>query len=492
MTPSKVAAVSPTGVPGLDIVLGGGLPLNRLYLLQGKPGTGKTTLALQYLQEGVRRGESALYVTFSETKAELEIVAASHGWDLSKIAILDLSVISEAVVAQSQNTLFHSSEVELGHTIRLLEEEVKRSKPVRIVIDSMSELRLLSDSSFRYRRQILMMKEFFQSVDSTVVLLDDLTTEAGDLHVQSIVHGVLLLEKFRAGYGVERREFHISKLRGVGFKGGTHDYTIQKGGIEIYPRLVAVDHIHTEYLPELISSSNPRIDSLLGGGLNRGTSNLLMGPAGTGKSTFAVRFATAAAATGKKVSIYNFEEGLVTLLARAAAMNMDMRPYIKSGLINIRKIDPAELTPGQFAALVRGEAAEKVDLVIIDSLNGYMHAMPEAQFLILQLHELLAYLGGQGITTLLILAQAGIMGSMQTPLDLTYLADTVIVTRFFEAFGMVKKAISVVKKRSGTHEETLREYILTSSGVELGPVLNQFSGILTGVTQFIGKEETIL
>lgn len=490
---AAIPAVCATGIPGLDSILIGGLPRDRMYLIQGKPGTGKTTLALQFLMEGIRDGEKCLYITFSETKAELLAVAQSHGMDLGPLSILDLSVISETVSSQSENTLFHSSEIELGRTIKLLRDAVENLKPSRIVIDSLSELRLLSDSSFKYRRQILGLKQFLQGRNATVMLLDDMTTEAGDLHVQSIVHGVLLLEKFRAGYGVERREFHISKLRGVGFKGGTHDYTIKRGGIEIYPRLVATDHQHAGFEQTAISSGNSELDQLLGGGLDKGTSNLLLGPAGSGKSTLVLRFATAAAAQGLRVAIYSFEESLANFTGRARKMGMSIDDFVSDGLISVRKIDPAELTPGQFSSLVRCENDEvKPDMVVIDSLNGYIHAMPEAQFLILQLHELLSHLGNRGVVTLLVLSQAGIMGSMSSPLDLTYLADTVILTRFFEAFGHVKKAISVIKKRTGQHEETLREYVMGPNGIRLGNVLSEFSGIFTGVPQFTGSSKKII
>jgi circadian clock protein KaiC len=483
---NQTADVSPTGVPGLDLILLGGLPKHRMYLLQGKPGTGKTTLAVQFLMEGIKRGESSLYVTFSETKAELEAVAKSHGWDLTKVSILDLSVINEAVSVSSENTLFHSSEVELGKTRQLLQSEIERLRPDRVVIDSLSELRLLADTSFKYRRQMLSLKEFFQSQRSTVLLLDDLTTEAGDLHVQSIVHGVLLLEKFRAGYGVERREFHIAKLRGVGFKGGTHDYSILRGGIEVYPRLVATEHEALDFKLEELSSGNEKLDKLIGGGLTRGTSNLILGPAGSGKSTLTARFATAAAARGQKVVLYSFEESLSNFMFRAKSLAMDLQPYMDKGLITLRKIDPAEMTPGQFAALVTSAADLGAEMVIIDSLNGYIHAMPESQHLILQLHELAAYLGGRGIVTILVLSQSGVMGSMRSPLDLTYLADTVILTRFFEAFGRVKRAISVIKKRTSAHEESLREYKMGPGGIELGPILSQFEGIFTGTPRYTG------
>jgi circadian clock protein KaiC len=480
------------GVPGLDEILRGGLPRNHVYLVQGKPGTGKTTMALQFLLEGAKAGEKSLYITFSETKDELEAVAASHGLNLSNISILELSTISAGIGSSSQTTLFHPSEIELSKTIRLLLEKIKEIDPKRIVFDSVSELRLLADSSLRYRRQMLEFKEFFIGRGATVLFLDDLTTEAGDVHVQSIVHGVLLLEKFRAGYGVERRQFHISKLRGVDFKGGTHDYLIRKGGIKIFPRLVSSDHIG-RFERKTVGTGVAELDSLLGGGFDRGTSNLLLGPAGTGKSTISVRFAVSAADQGLKVAIYSFEESSANLISRADSLGLNLSKYLDDGRITLRKVDPAELTPGQFTSLLRETTHEdNADVVIIDSLNGYIHAMPEQQFLMLQLHELLAYLGNKGVITVMVLAQAGIMGNMQTPLDLTYLADSVLVTRYFEAFGSMKKAISVIKKRTGQHEETLRELKIGQGGIIVGPVLNEFSGIFTGVPKYTGASNKII
>lgn len=481
-----------TGVPGLDEILGGGLPRNHLFLLQGRPGTGKTTLALQFLLEGTRRGEKSLYITFSETKLELEAVAHSHGWDLSAVSILELSAIRAAVGQAPQTTLFHPSEIELSKTIEVVLAKIIEVQPDRIVFDSVSELRLLADSSLRYRRQMLSFKEFFVGRGSTVIFLDDLTTEAGDVHVQSIVHGVLLLEKFRASYGVERRQFHIVKLRGVEFRGGTHDYLIRKGGICIFPRLVAGQNI-TSFKRETLPMGVPAFDSLIGGGFDRGTSNLILGPAGTGKSTLTMSFALASAQRGERVSIYNFEESLSNYMARAASLGLNLEKFVADGKIRLRKIDPAELTPGQFTSLLReATMVDRADVIIIDSLNGYIHAMPEREFLLLQLHELLALLSGRGVVTLMILAQAGIMGSMQTPLDLTYLADTVIVTRFFEAFGRMKKAISVIKKRTGVHEESLRELRIGPGGIVVGPVLADFSGIFTGIPRYMGASENIM
>lgn len=495
MTPpfeKKPSEKSQTGVPGLDEILRGGLPKDQIFLLQGKPGTGKTTLAMQYLLEGVKRGERSLYITFSETTKELEAVARSHGWDITRLNILELTAISESLGTGTQNTLFHASEVELDRVIKLLLQKIEDSKAQRIVFDSLSELRLLAETSLRYRRQMLSFKKFFIGRGATVLFLDDMTTEDGDLHVQSIVHGVLLLEKFRAGYGVERREFHISKLRGVDFRGGTHDYLIYEGGINIFPRLVSSQHPETLFKKEIFSSGVTELDAIVGGGLDRGTSNLILGPAGSGKSTIALQFAVAAARNGKKVSIYNFEESIINVMERAETIGLDLNPLIRSGHITLKKIDPAELTPGQFTALVKRTTEDNTDMIVIDSLNGYVHAMPEQQFLILQLHELLGYLGNRGVVTLLVLSQAGIMGSMQAPLDITYLADTVILTRFFEAFGKVRKAMSVIKKRTGGHEDTLREFKIGAGGVKVGEVLTDFSGIFTGVPKFVGNQSKML
>lgn len=486
-------AKSGTGIKGLDVILQGGLPRNRLYLLQGEPGTGKTTIALQFLLEGARQGENVLYITFSETKEELEQVARSHGWDLTKVSLLELSAIEQQLKPEFQNTVFHPVEVEMNQTTQILFEEVTRVKPTRIVFDSVSEMRMLAETPLRYRRQMLSLKQFFSGKNCTVLLLDDLTASPTDLQVQSIVHGVLNLQKMHPEFGEERRRLNIVKLRGVPFVGGHHDYVIRHGGVKVFPRMSAGNGAEP-FRERMASSGIAELDALLGGGLNCGTSNLLLGPAGTGKSSLAIQYAVAAAARGERAMIYAFEESLNTMLARTEAMGMPIRKYINEGLIEIKKVDPAELSPGEFADLIRTAVTEKkISTLVIDSLNGYLHAMPQEQFLILQLHELLSFLGAHGVVTILILAQQGLMGSMMhTPIDLTYLADTVLITRYFEALGAVKKAVSVIKKRAGPHESTIREYTIGENGIAFGPPLSQFQGVLTGVPELVGSQQPFL
>lgn len=481
-----------TGVAGLDYVLNGGLPRNRVYLLQGEPGTGKTTLALQFLLAGAERGEKGLYITFSESKEELDAVAESHGWDISKISLLELSAIEQQLRPESQNTVFHPSEVEMNQITDLVLGHVEREKPVRVVFDSVSEMRMLAESSLRYRRQMLSLKQFFSGKKCTVLLLDDLTASPGDLQVQSIVHGVLNLQKLHPEFGGERRRLNVVKVRGIEFIGGYHDYAIRRGGVSVFPRMISADHA-AEGQQGVISSGVAALDSLLGGGLQVSTSNLLMGPAGTGKSSLAIQFAYAAAERGDRAAIFAFEESLNTLLARTRALGMDLEKHIRSGQLEVHKVDPAQLSPGEFADIIRRTVLEKgLKVLVIDSLNGYLHAMPQEEFLILQLHEVLAFLGHQGVTTLLVLAQQGMMGLMNTPVDLTYLADTVVITRFFEVRGQVKKAVAVVKKRGGFHETAIREFAITKTGLFVGEPLTEFQGVLTGVPTFVGVAEQML
>lgn len=481
-----------TGVNGLDDILAGGLPKKRLYLVQGDPGVGKTTLALQYLLTGVRARESCLYITLSETKEELTEVAHSHGWSLDGLHILELSAIEQQMLQEAQNTLFHPSEVELNQTTKLLLAEVERVKPVRVVFDSLSEIRLLAETPLRYRRQMLSFKQYFAGRNTTVLLLDDNTSESGDLQVQSIAHGVIALEKLSLDYGTERRRLKVIKLRGVKFRGGNHDFNIESGGLRVFPRLVAAEH-HSPFKREPVPSGLPAMDALLGGGLDRGTSNLFIGPAGTGKSTLAMQYAMAMANQGEKVMLFAFDENLNTLVARAKAIGMDIQRHLDSRMIVAQQIDPAELPPGEFADRIRDAVQRnKAKLLIIDSINGYMNAMPDEKFLAIQLHEVLSFLSQQGILTIMTVAQHGLMGTMQAPVDVSYLADTVVILRFFEALGSVKKAISVIKKRSGYHEETIREYKINSQGIQVGEPLREFQGVLTGVPSFVGKSDQIL
>ncbi len=476
-----------TGNAGLDRVLEGGFPANRLYLVEGDPGTGKTTLALQFLLEGARRGEPVLYVTLSETKEELTEVADSHGWSLDGIHIYELVPAEESLKTESQYTIFHPSEVELGDTTNAILEEVERIQPRRVVFDSLSEMRLLARDPLRYRRQILALKQFFAGRQCTVLLLDDRTSTEGDLQVQSIAHGVLMLEHLAIDYGGERRRLRVVKLRGSRFRGGFHDFNIQTGGIEVFPRLVAAEH-RREFAQESISSSVPELDALLGGGLDRGTSTLIMGPAGSGKSSIAAQFVACAARRGELAAVFVFDEGVNIHLARAAGLGIDMREGVKSGRIRIQQIDPAELSPGEFAHRVQ-QVVERdgARVVVIDSLNGYLQAMPDERFLTAQMHELLTYLNQQGVVTMLVMAQHGFLGAqMASPVDVSYLADTVMLLRYFEAGGAVRRAISVVKKRTGYHEDTIRELRLSSKGIQVGEPLTDFHGVLTGVPVYLG------
>ncbi len=478
---SKASGRVTTGVPGFDNVLRGGLPPNRMYLIEGRPGSGKTTLALQFLLDGVSKGEKAIYISLSETRDEIEEVASSHGWSLDQLEIVELSALDEKIAAEAQSTLFHPSEVELSETTRFLLESVERLRPSRVALDSLSELRLLSQSALRYRRQILSMKQFFSGRNCTTLLLDDGSTEGTDSHVQSLAHGVIHLDQLAPEYGAERRRLLVGKVRGTTYRGGYHDLTIQKGGLAVFPRLVAAEH-HQPFKEENIASGIKGLDDVLGGGLARGTSNLFTGPPGTGKSTLALIYAIATARRGEKVVCFTFDESLNVLMERARGLNLGLQELIENGLITIVKVDPAELSPGELACRVQKEVEEnKVRMVYLDSLNGYIHAMGDERFLNLQLHELLTYLNQQGVVTILVLSPQGVLGQMQSPIDLTYLADTVLALRFFEARGTVHKAISVLKKRTGAHEKSIRELTISADGVVVSPPLAHFRGVLTGV-----------
>lgn len=493
MSKESVVRRISTGVKGLDDVLGGGFPVNRLYLIQGDPGTGKTTVALQFLMDGVKHGERVLFITLSETEDELRAVAQSHGWSLEGIDVFELSAAQQNRSAE-QNTLFHPSEVELNEVTQVLLDEVERLKPTRVVLDSLSELRLLAQSPLRFRRQILALKQHFVGRNATVLLLDDRLRGGGSEESQAhtVAHGVMELEQLAPDYGAERRRMRVVKLRGVKFRGGYHDFIIEQGGVHVFPRLVAAEH-QGNINGSLVSSGINELDALLGGGLTRGTSLLIIGPAGSGKTSLAMRYLEQAAASGERCAAYLFDEGTATMLMRARGIGLHLEDAIGKGKVSMRQIDPAELSPGQFVELVRHEVEEKgAKIIVIDSLNGYLNAMPEERFLLLHMHELLTYLGQKGVLTLLIMAQHGMMGRMESPLDLSYLSDGVLLLRYFESHGSIRLALSVLKKRTGMHERTIREMNITPQGIKVGPALNEFQGVLTGVPTFLGGAGALL
>lgn len=483
---------SPTGIAGLDEILRGGLPENRLYLLLGNPGVGKTTMALQYLLEGARTGETGLYIALSETRDEILSVARSHQWPIEQISIFELSALEQQLAQEERNTVFHPAEIELNKTTQLLLQRIQEVKPRRLVLDSLSELRLLSDSALRYRRQMLSLKQFFAGQQMTVLLLDDHSADGGDLHVQSIAHGVVLVEKVVSDYGAEKRRITINKMRGLNFIGGYHDAMIVPGGMRVFPRVVGSAHRRQNGRGSM-PSGIAQLDTLLGGGLERGTSCLLLGPAGTGKSTIGLQFAVAAAKRGESVLLCMFEENVDTMLARATSVGLPIEDFIASGRIRVMEVDPAELAPGEFAhRVIERVRNDEARLVIIDSLNGYMQAMPDVGYLTIQLHELLSFLNRSGVLSLMTVAQHGLVGQMHAPIDITYLADTVILLRYFEQSGRIRKAISVIKKRIGRHEDTLREFRIDDQGLRVGEPLEEFHGVLTGTPVFSGRSEQML
>jgi circadian clock protein KaiC len=481
-----------TGSSGLDAILGGGFDPDRMYLYEGLPGSGKTTLALQFLLAGVGRGEPTLYITLSETERELRLVAKRHGWSLDGITVFELVPPETSLDPGQELTVLQPAELELSETTQLIFDTVETLGPARVVIDSLSELRLLAQSPLRYRRQILALKHFFSGRKSTVILLDDLSSQQTDLQLHSIAHGVVLLEQIAIDYGAERRRLRVVKMRGIDFTGGFHDFTIEQGGLRVYPRLIAAEH-HREFDGDIVSSGNAELDALLGGGLERGSNALLMGAAGVGKSSLALTYAIAAAARGERSVLFVFDEGRGTMRARARTLGLPLDDAIQKDLIRIVQIDPAELSPGEFADRVR-HAVETDDarLIIIDSLNGYLNAMPDGRFLILQMHELLSFLSHQGILTILVLAQHGLIGPMATPVDISYLSDAVLMLRYFEYDGSVRRALSVVKKRSGDHEHTIREFSLSRQGIGVGPPLRGFRGIFGGTPTYQGEAAPLL
>jgi circadian clock protein KaiC len=485
--------VTSSGIPGLDSILDGGFTRGQLFLLEGVPGSGKTTLAMQFLLSAKERGESVVYVSLSESAAELQATAVSHGWNMDRVHIIELAPAEALLDPDEENTMFHPAEIELAATTRAVLADVERLKPTSLVFDSLSELRLLAGSALRYRRQILGLKQYFAARNCTVLMLDDLTGHDRDLQVQSIAHGVILLEQTNPDYGSERRRLRVVKYRGVQFRGGYHDYLIRRGGLEVFPRLIAAEHRESN-IGHRFASDIAELDVLIGGGLEAGTSTLIVGAAGTGKSTIAAQFAAAAAARGERAALWVFDEHPSTLISRCKSLSVNLQQGIESGRVTLQQVDPAELTPGEFIAGIR-KAVEHdgANIVVIDSLNGFMNAMPEERFLTIQLHELLMYLGQKSVATLLIGAHQGLIGTqMATPIDASYLADAVILLRYFEAHGAVHQAISVVKKRGSKHERTIREIKLDTGGIRIGDVLREFRGVLTGVPVYGGGSDQLI
>lgn len=475
--------VASTGIEGLDYVLLGGFPRNHVYLLQGDPGVGKTTLGLQFLLQGARNGEKALYITLSETETELHAVARSHQWDMSGVVVYE-HLIGEHSLTEDDTTVFYPAEVELGQTVKALLDSVERVKPQRVVLDSLSEIRLLAQSTLRYRKQILALKQFFATRNITVLMLDDRTAEHNDLQLQSVPHGVIELERVTPVYGSARRRLQLVKVRGLNFRDGYHDFNIKTGGIVVYPRLVAAEEPHADIGEKSVSSGVPELDEMLGGGIDRGSSTLIMGPAGCGKSALSTQYVVAAAERGEKAAMFIFEESSASLYNRSHSLGMPLRKYVDAGLISVRQVDPAQLQPGEFAHLVRQSVDDGVRVMVIDSLNGFLNAVPEEKFLLLHLHELLSYLGQNNVATLLVFAQHGLVGTMHAPVDVSYLADCVLLLRYFEARGRIRKAVSVVKKRGGMHDTAIRDFGMSHQGLAIGAPLIDFRGVLTGVPTF--------
>jgi circadian clock protein KaiC len=474
-----------TGITGLDDILGGGLARGRLFLLEGTPGTGKTTVATQFLLAGAEAGERGLYITLSETDDELRAGATSHGWSLDGFDIFELVPPENLLDENQRQSLLYSSDLELGETTNRILEAVDRVRPHRVVLDSLSEIRLLAQSSLRYRRQILALKLFFARHRATVLMLDDLTAEADDKTMHSIAHGVLRLEELSPEYGPERRRLKVPKYRGQRYRGGYHDFVIATGGLRVFPRLVAAEH-RSDVKRDVLQSELPELNALLGGGVERGSSVLILGPAGTGKSLLALTFVVSAVKRGERAAMFVFDEELGLLLDRSANLGIDLRAMEAAGQLMIEQVDAAELSPGEFSERVRNRVEQQqVRTVVIDSLNGYQAAMPAEQSLILHMHELLQYLNRQAVSTFLTVAQHGLVGDMKAPVDVTYLADTVVLLRYFEAVGRVRRAISIVKKRTGAHEDTIREFRIGSGGIAIGEPVVNFHGVLRGVPTLI-------
>jgi circadian clock protein KaiC len=480
-----------TGIEGLDDVLGGGFARGRLHLVQGNPGAGKTTLALQFLLAGAARDESGLLISLSETEEELRASASSHGWSLEPIHIHDVSALEQLASLDFEQSVFQPAEVELTETTRKLLALVEEIKPARVAFDPITELRLLAADPMRYRRQIFALKQAFLSYGSAVLLIEDRVDP--EQSAASLVHSIIELEQGAVGFGRDQRRLRVQKVRGSPFREGFHDLSIDAGGVHVYPALVVAEH-RGRFLARQVSSGLSALDSLLGGGLDEGTSTLLMGPSGVGKSSIAVQYACAAARRGDFALFLMFDERLETLFARAAGLGMDLKDQVDAGRIEVRPISSSELNLGQFVYVIRTAVEQRhARLIVIDSLSGYLAAMPGEVSLMLQMHELLAYLGQKAVATLLVYGQKGLFTVAPSigDLDISYLTDNVLLLRYYEHNGEVRQAISVFKRRGGPHERTIRDLHLGSTGIEVGPQLREFRGVLTGQPTYTGREERL-
>jgi circadian clock protein KaiC len=475
-----------SGIAALDYILRGGFAANRVHLIEGEPGAGKTTLGLQFLLEGERKGERCLYITLSESRDELLHVARTHDWDVSGIEIFELIPPELSLDSDREQSIVYASDLELGETVQMVMDAVERAAPARIVFDSLSEIRMLAQGPLRFRRQVLALKHYFAQHNCTVLFLDDLTQTQDDLSLHSLAHGVIRMEQVAQLYGAERRRLRVYKMRGRAFRGGFHDFAIRTGGVQIFPRLVAGSHPEDSFDERQAPSGIPELDILVGGGLDYGTTNLIIGPSGSGKSTVALQYMAAAMRRGEHVLVVSFDETERVFTRRAVGLSVDVPSFREQGLLTLRQVDPAELSPGELTDSVRKQVESGVRIVVLDSLSGYQHAMPEEQFMLLQMHELVTYLNQQGVLTILVLAQTGMVGTMQSPVDITYLSDAVLLLRFFEAQGEIRRALSVLKKRTGAHEVAIRELRIDSGGVRVGEKLEGFRGVLTGTPTFEG------